>query len=1025
MEKDENLKNGKKLSIVVPNYNNEQYLDRSIQYLLKQSYKNVEIIVVNDGSPGNSDEIVEKYVSQDVRVKYVKHEINKGLFQARLTGSEVATGDYIAFLDADDYASIDFYRTLMENAMENNSDIVSGNTVMEYDSGKKLVYNLFSFNFKELNGENIINEYFRQEGLNFSWHTIWNKIYSMKIWNKAKQHYKKIKNRLLMTEDFAFSTVLFYYAKKMTRVHNDAIFYCQHEVTSTSVGDINFKKASNNINDLLTSFNFIEDFMKEVSIYDKYSKNFNNWKRLYSNMHRGYINNSKNITKLEKIEINKKMDEYCSDTMPVKNSDFFSSVQTDWDARLEKIKLAIMDEKIKYVSFDIFDTVVSRPLYTPTDLFVFLDKEYRKEIESGIDFSKIRIFAEKEVRKKQFAKDSTIEEITLDEIYDYIFDIYNIPKLLLNKLKEKEQELEIRFSNKRKTFFEVYSLALALNKKVIFTSDMYLPENTIRKILEKNDYFEYQKLYLSSTLKKMKATGSLYKYVLNDIKINPEEMIHIGDNYNSDYAIPQKMKINCFHVQKAIDVMVDRTITNELSQMLTNSLPFWYDTIQSTEFLGVRTMLAVVANEYFDNPFRPFNRESDFNGDPSLIGYYALGMYMFSVTNWLLKSTDGKFDKISFMARDGYLVMEVYKVLKKMFDSAPQEEYMYVSRKALIPVMISKKLDLYKLSDIFNLEKHSPQSVIKYLSIIMDIDEKKLKSECKNKKLSFESKFKTQENFNLFIKILSDNFFDNKKIDSIRNKLKKYFENIIGESPAVFDVGYSARPEYYLSNLCNKKISTYFLNINSDEALKYSHMGCFDLNIYFPAKPTLTGNAYELLLSKQAPSCIFYDCDGNNVKPVFEDYSSEYQVEYIVETMQQNAISFVRDLVNIFGADLDMLYYQDYYLTLPILSYFNSSKDIDKLPLSAVLFEDDIRVDGSFRMIDDMKKEINNKNQRTIDVLLNLHKDVKMGDLLYNPYVDLSKKNKLVRLMYYILFDRNTLNRRFKEIKCKFKSYKK
>lgn len=107
----------KKLSIIIPNYNNEKYLKRSLDCLIEQTYANVEIIVVNDGSKGNSDEIVEAYQKKDKRIKYVKHEVNKGLFQARLTGAGEATGDYIAFLDADDYTSVDFYRTLMNRIL--------------------------------------------------------------------------------------------------------------------------------------------------------------------------------------------------------------------------------------------------------------------------------------------------------------------------------------------------------------------------------------------------------------------------------------------------------------------------------------------------------------------------------------------------------------------------------------------------------------------------------------------------------------------------------------------------------------------------------------------------------------------------------------------------------------------------------------------------------------------------------------------------------------------------------------------
>ena len=117
----------------------------------------------------------------DKRVKYIKHEKNRGLFQARITGASIATGEYIAFLDSDDYVSIDYYRTLMQNIEENNADIAMGNMVLEYDDGRKEIYNLFDAKHLNLAGEDCLDEYFEQEGLSFDWHIIWNKIYKMEI----------------------------------------------------------------------------------------------------------------------------------------------------------------------------------------------------------------------------------------------------------------------------------------------------------------------------------------------------------------------------------------------------------------------------------------------------------------------------------------------------------------------------------------------------------------------------------------------------------------------------------------------------------------------------------------------------------------------------------------------------------------------------------------------------------------------------------------------------------------------------
>lgn len=1010
----------KKLSIVVPNYNNEKYLKKCIECLLQQTYKNIEIIVVNDGSKGKSDEIMATY-SDNPKIKYVKHDVNKGLFQARLTGASNATGDYITFLDADDYVSIDYYRTMMRKAEETNSDMVISRMALEYDSGKQIEYKLFEKHFESLNGKECIDQYFKQKGLDFSWHTIWNKIYSKKLWDKAAKHYGDIKEKLVMTEDFAFSTVLFYYCTKITQVQNDRIFYCQHDVTSTSIQDITFSKAEKNIHDMNVSFTFVENFMKKVGIYDKYKEQFNEWKHLYANQHRNNVKRAKKLSKAEKEKIYNIIDEFCDDKSKIYNADFFYTIEVKYNDKLEKIKQLIASPKIKCVSFDIFDTLITRPFYEPLDMFRIMDKDYRELTHNdvGINFSKIRVISENICRENKRKTDPECQEVTLDEIYDTVHTQYEISKDVLEKLKKKECEYEIRFCKRRDTIHELYELALDMGKKVIFTSDMYLPEDVIVKILKENGYTEYTKLYLSSTVKKIKWTGDLYRHVFKDMGLEPGEMIHMGDNFESDYKRAKELGMNAIHIPKTIDVMTKTNYTNNLAQPLIKSLPFWRDNAESIRFMGIRCMMAVVANKLFDNPFKTFDHRTDFNSDPYLIGYYALGMYVYGVTKWILDETNDSYDKVSFMARDGYLILESYKIMKELYSNPAVEEYLYVSRKALIPVMIVDKLDFYKLSEIIEIQTHSPKNVIKYVKNILDIDEEKLEKLCKEQNISYTKKFQNNEEFNRYIKILVDNFYDEARHKEKREKLKEYFNKIMGDKPATFDVGYSGRPEFYLTHLCGKSIDTLFLNINRDDALEYSKVGNFKLKTYFEAKPTATGNAYELLFSKLAPSCIGYNITEKGVEPVFEKYENSYQVEQMVGIMQKAAIEFVSDIINIFKQDTDILYYQDYYITLPIMSYFNSATRLDKRPLDAVEFEDTIRTNKREKMIDSMQEDLNHKNQRTINDLYNnatiWNKSQKVGKLDYNPTVDLNGRNKFVRLLYYVLFDRTTLKRRIRD----------
>ena len=103
-----------KISLVIPVYGTEKYLERCINSVINQIYYNIEIIVVNDCSPGNAKEIIEGFQKKDLRIKYIEHDKNQGLFQARITGAKEATGDYIAFLDSDDYIAFDFYYSLVK-----------------------------------------------------------------------------------------------------------------------------------------------------------------------------------------------------------------------------------------------------------------------------------------------------------------------------------------------------------------------------------------------------------------------------------------------------------------------------------------------------------------------------------------------------------------------------------------------------------------------------------------------------------------------------------------------------------------------------------------------------------------------------------------------------------------------------------------------------------------------------------------------------------------------------------------------
>lgn len=120
----------KKISVVVPVYNVECFLAQCLNSLMCQTYKNLEIIIVDDESVDNSAYVYNKYANVDKRIKIIKQK-NAGVSAARNAGLRAATGDYVHFIDSDDYISLDYYEKMMSLANLYNPDILAGGVVSQ------------------------------------------------------------------------------------------------------------------------------------------------------------------------------------------------------------------------------------------------------------------------------------------------------------------------------------------------------------------------------------------------------------------------------------------------------------------------------------------------------------------------------------------------------------------------------------------------------------------------------------------------------------------------------------------------------------------------------------------------------------------------------------------------------------------------------------------------------------------------------------------------------------------------------
>lgn len=130
----------KKISIIIPAYNIEDYLERCLDSVLEQTYHNLEILVVDDGSTDNTARIIDKYADKDSRIIAI-HQKNQGVSMARNNALDLATGDYIGFVDGDDMIDIDMYRTLVMCMEKENVDIAHCGYQMVFPNRIDYYYN--------------------------------------------------------------------------------------------------------------------------------------------------------------------------------------------------------------------------------------------------------------------------------------------------------------------------------------------------------------------------------------------------------------------------------------------------------------------------------------------------------------------------------------------------------------------------------------------------------------------------------------------------------------------------------------------------------------------------------------------------------------------------------------------------------------------------------------------------------------------------------------------------------------------
>ena len=240
------------ISVIVPVYNVEKYIEKCLKSLVEQTLKNIEIIIVNDGSTDNSKKIISKFAEKYSNIKYYE-KTNGGLSSARNYGIKYANGEYVAFLDSDDYVEKNLYELMYKKALQENSDMVECDFIWEYYGKNGEIVKTKKDKRKKFK---TLNQYVKNARV-----VAWNKLIKKQIIDDFNIRFPEG----LIYEDIEFFYKLFPHLNKISYVNIYGIHYVQR---NGSILNSNPEK----IGDIFKILDNVIKYYRDLDIYENEMK---------------------------------------------------------------------------------------------------------------------------------------------------------------------------------------------------------------------------------------------------------------------------------------------------------------------------------------------------------------------------------------------------------------------------------------------------------------------------------------------------------------------------------------------------------------------------------------------------------------------------------------------------------------------------------------------------------------------------------------------------------------------------------
>ena len=473
---------------------------------------------------------------------------------------------------------------------------------------------------------------------------------------------------------------------------------------------------------------------------------------------------------------------YLKDEDTVKNKSlrpFFNTFKTDKE--ILTMKLASYD----VISFDIFDTLITRGIYEPDDVFRLMEINIKNTYGKSVDFLKLRKEAEAAATEKYGAL------TTIDKIYVEVAKDKTIGDVAMD-IKRLEIDLETRLCMPRKDMVEIFNSLKAMGRHVILVSDMYLNRVEVVGLLHKCGIGGYDELLISCEVGARKDDGSMWDYVLSGM--NPDRFIHVGDNFRSDSQILMDKGI-------ATHIVLNSRAMLELSD-------FAYLKEFAKSSLANSIMVGQAINGgIFNSPFAFSDRGELRFKDIYDFGYTTMGPLMARFVQWIVEENKDNKERLLLLAREGYMLqmmIESYCSVRGI--EIPDVHYFLASRRACAVSALENDEDIREL-----ITQKYQGSFSNLLSERFGVE---LHEDDEDRQLDYNSK--PEEIMELLAPYKEEIFA---KASKEKNAYINYANEFISgvSDLAVVDVGFSGTIQYFLMKLTGRDIAGHYLALHSNK----------------------------------------------------------------------------------------------------------------------------------------------------------------------------------------------------------------